>query len=331
MLTRRQTLSLLSLGLPPLLASPGARAQASFPSRPVTLMVPWPAGAPSDAIARKMQPGLQQALGQPVLVENLGGAGGTLGVARMFAQPADGHTLLVGTPTELVLSPLTIPNVRYKADDFSLLAHFGRVPYVLCARPSLDASSVAELLALKGKGGAPLSMGNIGRGSLIHLMSLEVEKLSGLTVTHVTYRGVPPIIQDVMGGQVDLAFLPLAGNVAALLEQGKMKAIGISTSRPSGMFPKFPTLAAGHSSLAGFDFDVWGGVLARRETPPEVMQRLHQALSQVLTEPDFLAWARSTGSNPAPVLPLAEALAFYPREVARYTALLKAYPDALKS
>lgn len=329
MLNRRQTLSLLSLGLPPLLAAPGAQAQASFPSRPITLMVPWPAGAPSDAIARKLQPGLQQVLGQTVLVENLGGAGGTLGVARMMAQPADGHTLLVGTPTELVLSPLTIPNVRYKAEDFSLLAHFGRVPYVLCGRPNLEANSVAELLALKAKG-TPLSMGNIGRGSLIHLMSLELEKLSGMTATHVTYRGVPPIIQDVMGSQVDLAFLPLAGNIAALLEQGKMKAIGISTSRPSAMFPKFPTLAAGHSSLAGFDFDVWGGVLARRETPTEVMQRLHQALSQVLTEPDFLAWARSTGSNPAPVLPLTEAQAFYPREVARYTALLKAYPDALK-
>lgn len=329
MLNRRQTLSLLSLGLPPLLAAPGAQAQASFPSRPITLMVPWPAGAPSDAIARKMQPGLQQALGQTVLVDNLGGAGGTLGVARMMAQPADGHTLLIGTPTELVLSPLTIPNVRYKAEDFALLAHFGRVPYVLCGRPNLEANSVADLLALKAKG-TPLSMGNIGRGSLIHLMSLELEKLSGLTATHVTYRGVPPIIQDVMGSQVDLAFLPLAGNIAALLDQGKMKAIGISTSQPSAMFPKFPTLAAGHSSLAGFDFDVWGGVLARRETPPEVMQRLHQALSQVLTEPDFLAWARSTGSNPAPVLPLPEALAFYPREVARYTALLKAYPDALK-
>lgn len=330
MLNRRQTLSLLSLGLPPLLAAPGAQAQASFPNRPVTLMVPWPAGAPSDAIARKMQPALQQILGQTVLVENLGGAGGTLGVARMMAQPADGHTLLIGTPTELVLSPLTIPNVRYKAEDFSLLAHFGRVSYVLCARPNLEVSSLAQLLALKGKG-APLSMGNIGQGSLIHLMSLEFEKLSGLTVTHVPYRGVPPIIQDVMGGQVDLAFLPLAGNIAALLDQSKMKAIGISTDRPSAMFPKFPTLAAGHNSFEGFDFDVWGGVLARRETPAAVLQRWHQIFSEVLTEPGLLAWARSTGSNPAPVLPLAEAQAFYPREVARYTALLKAYPDAMKN
>ncbi|URI07265.1 tripartite tricarboxylate transporter substrate binding protein [Aquincola tertiaricarbonis] len=327
---RRHALKTLAAGSA-WLAAPALRAQPGFPSRSLTLMVPWPAGAPSDAFARRLQPALQQALGQTVLVDNLGGAGGTLGVARAMAQPADGHTLLVGTPTELVLSPLTMPAVRYKAEDFTLLAHFGRVPYVLCSRTSHSARTLAEWLAPRPAGSVPPTIGNIGPGSLIHLMSLQFEKTAGLPLTHVPYRGVPPMAQDLMGGQLDLAFLPLAGQTVAQLEQGRIRALGVSTPRPAALYPQLPTLAAGDPRFEHFDFDVWGGVFVRRETPAPVMQRLHQVLAAVLSEPGFVEWSRSTGSNPLPVWPLAEAQAFYPREVARYTALLRAFPDAAKN
>ena len=327
MSTRRQVLA----ALPALAATASLRAQPAFPSRPLTLMVPWPAGAPSDAIARKLQPGMQQALGQPVLVENMGGAGGTLGAGRVMAQPADGHTLLLGTPTELVLSPLTIPAVRYKAEDFTLVAHFGRVPYVLCSRATLPQKTLAEVVALKGQSGTPLTIGNIGPGSLIHLLSLQFERTAGLTLTHVPYRGVPPMVQDVMGGQLDLAFVPLAGGTATQLEQGRLRALGLSTLRPSALVPQVPTLAAGHRSFENFDFDVWGGVFMRSETPPAVLQRLHQVLAATVSEPGFLEWARSTGNNPVPVMPLAEAQAFFPREAARYMALLRSFPEATRN
>lgn len=328
-LDRRTCLATLATLASTLAAAPSLlRAQASYPNRPLTLVVPWPAGAPSDAIARRLQPAFQQALGQPVIVENIGGAGGSLGVARVMQQPADGHTILVGTPTELVLSPLTMPAVRYKAEDFVLLSNFGRVAYVLCCRANLPQATLADVLALRGKGGTPLSIGNIGPSSLIQLMSLDFEKTSGLTLTHVPYRGVPPMIQDVMGGQLDLAFLPLAGSTAATLEQGKLRALGISTARPSLMFPQLPTLAAGHRSFERFDYDVWGGLLVRRETPADVQQRLHQVWADIAREPGFLAWSRSTGSDPLPLPSLAETQALYPREVARYAALLRAFPNA---
>ncbi len=327
---RRQALARLA-GAAAALAAPALRAQTAFPSRAITVVVPWPAGAPSDAMARKLQPSLQQALGQPVVVENLGGAGGTLGVARAMAQAADGHTLLVGTPTELVLSPLTMPAVRYKPEDFSLLGYFGRVPYVLCCRASLAPRNLAELLAPKSAGTAPLAMGHIGPGSLIHLMGLQFEKTAGLALTHVPYRGVPPLVQDLMGGQLDLAFLPLAGHTVAQLEQGKLRALGLSTAQPSPLLPQVPPLAVAHRSFEGFDVDVWGGVFVRRETPTAVQQRLHQVLATTIAEPGFVAWARATGSNPLPVLSLAEAQTFYPRETARYTALLRAFPDAAKN
>lgn len=329
MLNRRQHLAALgaaaaSIALP-------TRAQAPFPSKPITLMVPWPAGAPSDAMARKLQPHLQKAFGQPVIVDNLGGAGGTLGVAKAMQQPADGHTILVGTPTELVLSPLTIPATRYKAEDFSLLGGFGRVPYVLCARAGLPQATLADIVALAGKGGAPLTVGNIGPGSLMQLMALDFEKTTGVAVTHVPYRGLPPMLQDALAGQLDLVFLPLAGTTVATIEQGKVRALGVTTPQPSRLFPQFPPLAAGHPKLARFDYDVWGGLLVRRETPPDVQERLHQWWTQAAADTEFLAWARSTGSDPQPVMPLAEARAFYTRDVARYTGLLKAFPEAART
>ncbi len=329
MLNRRHTLAALGAAAASLTGA--ARAQAPFPSKPITLMVPWPAGAPSDAMARKLQPHLQKAFGQPVIVDNLGGAGGTLGVAKAMQQPADGHTVLVGTPTELVLSPLTIPATRYKAEVFSLIGSFGRVPYVLCARAGLPQTTLADIVALAGKGGTPLTVGNIGPGSLMQLMALDFEKVSGVAVTHVPYRGLPPMLQDALAGQLDLVFLSLAGTTVATIAQGKIRPLGVTTPQVSRLFPQFPTLAAGHAKFARFDYDVWGGLLVRSETPPAVQERLHQWWTEAAADAEFLAWARSTGSDPQPVMPLAEARAFYTRDVARYTSLLKAFPEAARS
>lgn len=329
MLNRRHTLAALGAAAASLTGA--ARAQSPFPSKPITLMVPWPAGAPSDAMARKLQPHLQKAFGQPVIVDNLGGAGGTLGVAKAMQQPADGHTVLVGTPTELVLSPLTMPATRYKAEDFSLIGSFGRVPYVLCARAGLPQTTLADIVALAGKGGTPLTVGNIGPGSLMQLMALDFEKVSGVAVTHVPYRGLPPMLQDALAGQLDLVFLPLAGTTVATIAQGKIRPLGVTTPQVSRLFPQFPTLAAGHAKFARFDYDVWGGLLVRSETPPAVQERLHQWWTEAAADAEFLAWAHSTGSDPQPVMPLAEARAFYTRDVARYTTLLKAFPEAARS
>lgn len=326
--TRRralQTLAAAALG-----GSATSRAQAPTPGRSITLVVPWPAGAPSDAMARRLQPHLQKAFGQPVVVENLGGAGGSLGVQRFLQLPADGQSLLVGTPTELMLSPLTLPAARYRAEDFSLIASFGRVPYVLCARAGLGVSSVAELLALAGRARQPLTLGNIGPGSLMQLLGLDFARATGTAYTHVPYRGLPPMLQDAMAGQLDLVFLPLAGSTVATIEQGRIRALGVTTARPSRLFPQFPTLAS-HPGLDAFDHDVWGGLFLRRETPMAQQERLQQWWSTVGQDEDFLAWSRSTGSDPLPVMSLAEARQFYARDVARYTALLKAFPEAVKT
>lgn len=326
-LNRRASLAgLLTAGLWPSVST----GQGAFPSRPLTFMVPWPAGAPSDAMARKLQPLLQKAFGQTVIVDNLGGAGGTLGVAKAMQQPADGHTILVGTPTELVLSPLTIPATRYKAEDFTLIGSFGRVPYLLCCRAGLPQTSLADIVAQAGKGGAPLTVGNIGAGSLMHLLALDFEKITGLKLTHVPYRGLPPMLQDALANQLDLVFLPLAGSIVATVEQGRIRSLGLTTTKPSRLFPQFTTMAAAHAKFERFDYDVWGGLLVRSETPAAVQERLHQWWTEATTDAEFLAWSRSTGSDPLPVMSLAEARGFYTREVSRYTSLLKAFPEAMR-
>lgn len=328
MMNRR--LCLAAAGSFAALASPLLRAQSAFPSRNFTLMVAQPAGTPSDTNARKLQPYLQKAMGQTVIVENVAGAGGTLGTARVAQAPADGHSLLVASPTELILSPVTIPQVRYTAEDFTMIGNFGRIPYVLVARNNLPQATLQEVLALVGKGGAPLNVGNIGNGSLIHLQSLDFERLTGLKLNHVPYRGIAPMIQDLMAGQLDLCFTPLAGNTATLLEQGRMRALGVSSIAKSRVLPDLPTLAASDSRLAKFDYEVWGGIFVRSDTPEPVMARLHAWWSETARDPEFLTWSRSSGGDPLPVPTLANTRAFYTSEVARYRNLLKAFPDAAR-
>lgn len=329
MITRRHCVAAAGAALVGLSAMP-LRAQSAFPSRDFTLMVAQPAGTPSDANARKLQPYLQKAMGRAAIVENLGGAGGTLGAARVIQQPADGHTLFVASPTELVLSPMSVPSVRYTAEDFTMLANFGRIPYVLVSRTNLPQGSLGEILALAGKPGAPLNIGNIGAASLIHLLSLDFERLSGLKLNHVPYRGVAPMVQDLMAGQIDLCFTPLAGNTLALLEQGRMRTLAVSSIAKARVLPQVPTLASLDPRFARFDYEVWGGIFLRRETPEPVQARLHAWWSETARDPEFLGWMRSTGGDPLPVAPLADTRAFYTSEVARYRALLKAFPDAAR-
>jgi tripartite-type tricarboxylate transporter receptor subunit TctC len=329
MITRRHCLAAAGGALASLASAP-LRAQAAFPSRNLTLMVAAPAGTPSDSNARRLQPYLQKAMGQPAIVENVAGAGGTLGAARVLQQPADGHTLFVASPTELVLSPLTVPGARYTAEDFTMIGNFGRIPYLLVSRTSLQQATLADILALAGKGGAPLNIGNIGAGSLIHLLSLDFERTAGLKLNHVPYRGVAPMVQDVMAGQLDLCFTPLAGNTAALLEQGRMRTLAVSSIARARLLPQVPTLAASDPRFARFDYEVWGGLFLRRETPEPVLARLHAWWSDTARDPEFLGWMRSTGGDPLPVPPLAETRSFYSSEVGRYRALLKAFPDAAR-
>ena len=186
-------------------------AQAQTPGI-VNIVVPQPAGNPTDGVARKLQPLLQKELGQTVIVENAPGAGGSIGAQKALGQPQPNNlSLLIVSQTEPILTPMTIKQVRYKPEDFQAVAVVARLPYILTARPTLQATTLVQLVETTKGSAAPLSFGNIGPGSMIHLLGEQWARKNGVTLNQVPYKGVPPVIQDLIGGQIDLTFLPLGG------------------------------------------------------------------------------------------------------------------------
>lgn len=320
-LGRRQFVCSTALSL----CAGGAWAQtASFPSHLVTLVVPWPAGNPTDAMARQLTPLMAQDFGQTLIVENVAGAGGALGAQKVLNAPPDGHSLLLSTTTDLIMTPLALSAARYKSEDFRLVGYVGRTPYALTGRPDLPAADLRELLAAMRKPGArEFSYGSIGPGSLIHLAGARFARVAGASMLHVPYKGLPPMIQELMGGQIDLAFLPLAGNVPSLIEQGKLRFYGITAGSPNPLLPKLATLASQDKAFQGFDFDVWAALALPRKVPEATQARVHRAFYAALQNPALRQWLESTGSEIAPPMTLAELDAFYAEQIKIYTAMTK--------
>lgn len=304
------------------LAASAALAQA-WPSKPVNLVVPWPAGGPSDFVARQIQVDTQKALGQPLIIENVGGVGGALGVQKMLAA-TDGHTLLLGSPLEMIIPPLTLASVKYKPADLRTVAQLVKAPLVLVARKDLPANTVDELIALAAqRKGQPLTMANTGAGSMFHLAAEKMAQALGLEFVHVPYRGSAPAMGDLMGGQVDLMFTIFAGPIPATIADGKLKVIGLATAAPLPRFPHIAALAA-HPRLAGFEFDSWAGVQVPRNTPEDVAQRLNKALYAAMANPQTRQAFESVGNLVVAPMSLAELDRMQQAETLRYQAIARA-------
>lgn len=301
----------------------GAALAQGWPTRPVTLVVPWPAGGPSDFVARQIQADTQKALGQPLVVENIGGVGGALGVQKML-QSVDAHTALLGSPLELIIPPLTLATVKYKPTDLRLVAQLVKAPLVLVARKDLPAGSVDELIALGARqpGGKPLSMANTGPGSMFHLAGEKFAQQAGIELLHVPYKGSAPAMGDLMGGQVDLMFTIFAGPVPGAIADGKLKVIGIAAAQPMAKFPHIGALAA-HPKLKDFEFDSWAGIQVPRNTPDDVAQRLNKALYGAMQNPQVRQAFENVGNLIVPPATLAELERTYQSEIVRYGAIAR--------
>lgn len=317
LLPTRRTALLAALSL-----AAGAAWAQTWPSKAVNLVVPWPAGGPSDFVARQVQNDVAKALGQPLVVENIGGVGGALGVQKMLTG-TDGHTLLLGSPLELIIPPLTLATVKYKPTDLRLVAQLVKAPLVLLARKDLPANTVDELVALAARQGKPLTMANTGPGSMFHLAAEKFSLQLGLPLTHVPYRGSAPAMGDLMGGQVDMMFTIFAGPVPATIGDGKLKAIGLAAARPLAKFPAIAGLAA-HPKLAGFEFDSWAGIQVPRNTPDDVAQRLNKAFYDAMQNPATRAAFENVGNQVVPPMGLAELDKVYAAEIGRYGAIARA-------
>jgi len=298
-------------------------AAQSFPSKAVNLVVPYPAGGPSDFVARQLQPELNRLLGQPVIIENVGGVGGAIGIQKVLNAPADGYNMTLGTPMELVLAPLAMSAVKFKPDDMKLVAQLVTTTMVLITRKDLPANNVEELIAMAKKPGAKeLSYGSVGPGSLYHLIGEKFAQQTGTKMLHVPYKGAAPLMTDLMGGQIDMVFIPLAGSTPAMITEGKVKALGLTTKTPHPRFPNIPALAA-QKGMEGFEFDLWAGIEVPKNTPADVTARLNKAIYEALQNADIRKAYEATGNTVAKPMSPDELARVYNSETARYQAIAK--------
>ncbi len=306
-----------------LLFSAGAALAQGYPLKPVNLMVPYPAGGPSDAIARIFNQPLGRDLGQQVLVENLGGVSGALAAQKVLAAPADGHYVFQGSPNEVILAPLANAAVRLKTEDFRLVHPVADAVMVFVTRKDLPVSSVDELIALARKSGdKPLTYGSVGIGSLYHLILENVQALTGVKLAHVPYKGNAPLMQDLGGGQVDFAVLVYSAAMGALAEQGRLKVIGQLGDKRSALLLNVPTAGEGQA-LKNFSYKIWTGYMVPKNTPEDVVVRLHAAIGKSLRDPAVLTQLAAQTQHPSAPMTLAESTRFFEAETARYRAIAR--------
>ncbi|NGM86211.1 tripartite tricarboxylate transporter substrate binding protein [Parapusillimonas sp. SGNA-6] len=314
---------LLALGLAGSALFTLLQPAAAQSSAPVSIVVPYPAGGGSDFIARTLAPVLAEALGRNLIVENLGGAGGAVGSHRVLQRPADGGTLLLGSPNEVILAPAVNKALDYKAEDFRLIGPATVTSQVLVGRSNLEVGSIKELLDQARKPGAqPVSYGSVGIGSLYHVTGAVLAAETGANMFHVPYRGAAPLVQDLIGGQVDISFLPLAGNVLGLIKEGKLKPLGVAQADRNPLAPDIPTLAELDPRLKDFRYPTWAGLLVKAGTPDAEVVRLQAALAKALADPKVRTAIEGSGSSVAEPMLLEQADNFYASETAQFRKIV---------
>ena len=306
-----------------LLLSAGMAVAQGYPAKPVNLMVPYPAGGPSDAIARIFNNQLGKELGQQVLVENLGGVSGALAAQKVLAAPADGHYVFQGSPNEVILSPLANAAVKLKTEDFRLVHPVSDAVMVFVTRKDLPVNSVDELIALARKSAdKPLTYGSVGIGSLYHLILENVQAATGVKLAHVPYKGNAPLLQDIGGGQVDFAVLVYSAAMGALAEQGRLKVIGQLGAQRAELLKNVPAVNEGQA-LKHFSYKIWTGFMVPKSTPEAVVVRLHTAIGKTLQDSTVRAQLAAQTMLASAPMTLAESASFFEAETSRYRAIAK--------
>jgi tripartite-type tricarboxylate transporter receptor subunit TctC len=298
-------------------------AYAEYPEKPVTLVVPFVAGGPSDKIARDVAESLRKTLGTTVVVENTAGAGGTIGTARVARATPDGYTLLVHH-IGLATAPVLYRKLGYKTSDLAFVGLINEAPSTLIGKPGLAPNNFAELRKLISVSGAKLNLANAGVGSASHLCSLLLQSMLKSDMTFVPYKGTAPAMSDIMGGQVDL-MCEQATNSTPQIEAKKVKAYGVTSPQRSTVpaLAGIPTL--NEAGLTGFNFTVWHGLYAPQGTPPAVLEKINKALRAALKDPDLIKREEALGIAVISDDRLSPAghKKFFDDEVVRWTKVLK--------
>ncbi|MES2183418.1 MAG: tripartite tricarboxylate transporter substrate binding protein [Pseudomonadota bacterium] len=278
----------LALGAPP--------ARAAFPERPITLIVPFPAGGSTDAMARFTADRLGRELGQPVVVDNRGGAGGSIAAEAVLAAPHDGYTLFFTTTGTMAINPHIYKKLRYDPlKDFRGVGNVAAASNVLVVHPSVQAHSVGELVALARANPGKLTYASAGIGASSHLSGALFASMTRTDLLHVPYKGSGPAMVDFLSGRVDMMF-DTASTHAANVRAGKVRALAVTSQQKSSAFPGLASVA--EAGVPGYDVTVWFGVAAPAGVPQPVAQRLAAALATAMRAPDVKTVLAAAGADP---------------------------------
>jgi tripartite-type tricarboxylate transporter receptor subunit TctC len=298
-----------------LLAAAGVAAAQSYPSKPIRLIVPFAPGGNVDITARAVAPALGEVLGQPIVVENRPGAGGTIGADAAAKSAPDGYTLLMGSNSTVSVAPALYPKNPYDpVRDFAPVSILASVPFVLVVNPSVPAKNVAELIALARAKPDYLSMASAGTGSSNHLVGELFASLTGARLTHIPYKGSGPAQADLTAGQVNVMFDQLTSALPNI-KAGKLRALAVTSPTRNPALPDVPTAA--EAGIGNFELANITGILAPAGTPPEVIAKLHDACVKVLAMPSVKERLASLGVEPVGSTP-AQFAAFIRDDYARW-------------
>ena len=270
-------------------------AQAAWPDRTITLVVPFPPGGTTDMVARPLALELGKILGQTIVVDNRAGAGGTMGAAYVARAKADGYTLFLSTIAHTI-APSTYDSLSYDfIKDFAPITTVASCPNILIVNPKLPVNSVSELIAYAKANPGKVNFGSAGTGSTEHLAGELFKRMASIQIEHVPYKGGAPMMQDLITGQIQMA-LETSGSAIAQIRANTVKPLAVSSEQPSPYFPNIPPI--GKVGLPGYSFLTWYGLMVPADTPADVQARLYQATVTALKSPEMQKAMESIGANP---------------------------------
>jgi tripartite-type tricarboxylate transporter receptor subunit TctC len=277
----------------------GAAVQAlaqSYPTKPIRMIVPFAPGGPNDILARLVSPKLTEQLGQSVVIENRGGAGGTIGMEMLTKLPGDGYSLAMGGSSNLAVAPSLYEKLGYDpAKDFAPIINVAAVPYALAVNPTVPAKTVKDLIALASRKAKYLSYGSSGTGSMSSLAAELFKHMAKVDIVHVPYKGTAPALTDVITGQIEIMFADL-GIAQQHAKAGRLRLLGISTPKRSRAASQLPTIA--EAGLPGYEVSPWFGLVGPAGTPRDVVVKVNAIVAAGLKSPDVLQRLNILGYEP---------------------------------
>ncbi|HEX6003799.1 MAG TPA: tripartite tricarboxylate transporter substrate binding protein [Burkholderiales bacterium] len=292
----------------------------NYPTRPVRMMVPFPAGGGSDTMGRIVGAKLSERLGQQIVVENRPGAAGSIGADIAARAPADGYSILLGSTSELVQYPNVNPKIPYDPlRDFAPISLVGTIPMVLVVHPSLPVKNVRDLVALAKSRPGEINFGSAGQGATTHLAVELFIQLTGVKMTHVPYKGSPQAVADLVAGNVQLG-IPTMPAALPFIKAGRVKVLGVTTAKRASNLPDVPTLS--EAGVKGYEAALWTGILAPAGTPAPIINRLNAEIAKVLELKDVQDALARQGAEAQPSSP-AEFAAFLKRDYAKWARVVK--------